>query len=105
MVLVPTYQPTDLGENAVDKFQLSALGNITQLTFTDMGTVAKVQSFYELVMIDINGTEILRDTYDPKGQAQVRWQLPVTIPAGLDVHTQITVKREGVVIAAPVYLP
>lgn len=102
MILVPTYQPADLAENTVDKFQLSALGNITQLTFVDMGTVAKVQNSYELILTDATGAELLRDTYDPKGQAQVRWQLPLAIPANTEVRAQLTVKRDGVVIAAPV---
>jgi hypothetical protein len=103
MKFVPTYQPADLGETTLDKFQINAIGSALQLNFVDMGTVAKVQTSYDLSLLDAaTGNEIARTTYDPRGQAQVRIDIPTTVAANTDVRLRLTVNRTGMVISSPV---
>ncbi|MGE4131852.1 MAG: hypothetical protein AB7F86_09435 [Bdellovibrionales bacterium] len=102
MQVVPTYDPRQLGPETISDVKLTSLGRGVRLSLTDKGIVRKLQSDYQIQLVDATGQQLAQLPIMAQTKTNFAMDLDVTLPVGTDVVVKLAVQRNGIVVSAPV---
>lgn len=104
MDVVPSYAPGDLGDMSLTDVTLASIGPKLRLTWMDKGVVKKVRTDYVIRLIDpSSGVELAHlDALEQK-QVNAVFDFGLNLPIGTPVLIRLEVRRNGIVLAQPIY--
>lgn len=103
LALTAKYSPEQVGAKTISALKLLIKPQGSAIAFTDAGNKARINSSYSIVVKDKSTGSIVAQTKNENaGTSNVVIPLNQVISPDLDYTIELTVQRDGIVLAAPV---